>query len=241
MSEFSYDFPHPAFSAGNRGAGSDWAEPPAVSKPPPANVFTAAAWGEFLYVLLGLATSILFFVLTITLIAVGAGLAIIYVGVPLLALGLLVARAGAYLAAGLGRVLLGWPIQPQRPIAIRRAGPIGAMTAVVRDGTSWRSVAFHVLRILIAPVAFAFSLAFYASGLGSLSYWFWQHWLPYQSAPDGTRHRGAQLWPGFFLDTWPRMLVLIGVGGILLALAPRVTRFFTNLDRALLAGLVAGR
>ncbi len=230
---------------------ADWFEEPNQGRPwpgPPTpvvvrrgkGVFSAASWAELLYAVIDLVPAIVFFVLTITFVAVGVGLAVIYVGLPLLALGLLIARAGGHLQRTMAAILLGLPVSGPGPIRRRRPGPIGVLTAILTDPGCWRAVSYHCLKIVLAPFSFAFAVAFYAAGLGGLTYGLWERYLPYQSASDGSRHRGMQWWPDYFVDTVPRMVVLAAVGLGLLLLAPRVVRFFTTIDRVLIGSLLGG-
>ena len=209
--------------------------------PRPANgLFSPSSWGELLYAIVDLVPTITLFALTVTLLATGVGLAVVYVGVPILAVGLLLARGGGHLQRTLAGLLLGLPVTGPGPIRRRRPGPVGTLTAVVTDPACWRAVSYFCLKIVLAPVTFAFAVSVWAAGLGGLTYPLWQPSLPYQTAPDGGVHRGAQLWPGYFVDTWPRMVVLAAVGAGLLVLAPRVVRFLTTIDRVLIAGLLGG-
>ena len=183
----------------------------------PAGVLRPASWAEALYAVIDLAPAITFFVLSVTLISVGLGLTIIYVGLPLLALALLIARAGGHLQRILAAVLLDLPVSPPAPIRRRKPGPIGALTSILLDPGCWRAVTYHGIKILLAPVTFSFAIAFYATGLGGVTYGLWQHYLPLETAADGSRHRGMQWWNGYYVDTWPRMLLLAVVGALFLA------------------------
>lgn len=241
-----------SFDHADQQWASDWFDPAGIKPGPPAfrapvavrashGVFSVQAWAELLYAVLDLAPSIFFFVVTVTLISVGTGLTIIYVGLPLLALGLLVARAGGHLQRTMAGVLLQLPVPGPARIRLRKPTPIGALTSVLADPGCWRAVTYHCVKILLAPITFAFAVGFYAAGLGALSYGLWQRYLPYQSASDGSRHRGAQWWPDYFIDTWPRMLLLAGCGALILLAAPATVRFFTTIDRILIASLLGRR
>ena len=217
------------------------------SGPPPpvvvrrgGGVFSGASWAELLYAVIDLVPAIIFFVLTITVLAVGAGLSIIYIGLPLLALGLLMARVGGHLQRALASALLALPVPGPGPIRRRTPGPIGMLTAIVSDPGCWRAVSYYCLKIVLAPFTFAFALGSYTAGLGGVTYWIWQRYLPLERAADGTSHRGMQWSPGYFVDTVPRMIVLAVVGGGILVLAPRVVRFCTTIDRVLIASLLGG-
>ncbi len=155
-----------------RNPGRPWPGPPTPVVVRRGNgVFSAASWAELLYAVIDLVPAIVFFVLTITFVAVGVGLAVIYVGLPLLALGLLIARAGGHLQRTMAAILLGLPVSGPGPIRRRRPGPIGVLTAILTDPGCWRAVSYHCLKIVLAPFSFAFAVAFYAAGLGGLTYW----------------------------------------------------------------------
>ncbi len=203
-------------------------------------IFSTASWAELLYAVVDLIPAIVFFVLTVTLLAAGAGLAVIYIGLPVLAVGLLMARAGGHLQRVLAAVLLDLAVPGPGPIRRRRSGPIGVLTAILTDPGCWRAVSYQCLKILLAPFTFAFAVSFYAGGLGGVTYWIWWRYLPYQSASDGSRHRGMQWWPDYFVDTVPRIILLAAVGVVMLLLAPRVVRFFTTIDRVLIGSMLGG-
>ncbi|MGS0686565.1 sensor domain-containing protein [Nakamurella sp. GG22] len=196
------------------------------------------SWAELVYVVIDLVPSILFLVLPVTLLAVGLGLAVIYVGVPLLALGLLVARFGGMVQRTMALALLGLPSAAPGWREPRRPGPISALTAVLRDGVGWRAVGYFVIKLALAPVTFAVAVAFYAAGLGALTYPVWHGYLPEQAASDGSLHRGMQWWPDFFVDGWASMAVLALIGAGILWCAPRVVGFLTTIDRMLIAALL---
>lgn len=223
------------------GSAAPWSEPPPlVVVRRGRGVFSRASWAELLYAVVDLVPAITFFVLTVTLLAVGVGLSIVYLGLPLLALGLLIARAGGHLQRALAAVLLGLPVAGPVPIRRRKPGPIGVLTAILSDPGCWRAVTYYCLKMVLAPITFAFALAFHAAGIGGATYWIWQRYLPPERAADGTVHRGMQWQPGYFVDTVPRMILLAVVGAGILTLAPRIVRFFTTIDRVLIASLLGG-
>jgi hypothetical protein len=199
------------------------------------------AWAELVYAVVDLVPAILFFVLVVTLLAVGVGLAVIYVGVLIGVLGLLVARFGGLVQRSMALALLDLPTDPPAWTRPRRGGPIAALGAVLRDPANWRAVAYFCIKIVLAPLTFSLAIAFYSAGLGAITYPIWRPYLPEQVAWDGSIHRGTQLWPDFFIDTWPAMVVfgLVGLG--VLWCAPRVVAFLTTIDRILIVTLLARR
>jgi len=197
------------------------------------------SWAEALYAVIDLAPAIAFFVAIVTLLAVGTSLAIIYVGVPILAMGLLVARLGGLVQRSLGLALLDLPTASPGWAGPRRSGPISALAAILRDPGNWRAVAYFVIKIVLAPVTFAVAVGLYAGGLGALSYSLWRPFLAEQAASDGSLHRGAQWWPGFFVDSWASMALLALIGLGVLWCAPRVVAFLTTIDRILIVSLLS--
>ncbi len=209
-----------------------------VSTPPRRGLRSAQSWKELVYTLIDLFPSIVFFVLPVTFLAVGLGLSVIYLGVPMLALALLVARFGGMLQRALALALLDLPSTAPGWPPSRRSGPVGALVAVLRNPAGWRAVGYFVIKLVLAPVTFAVAVAGYAAGLGAISYPAWRTHLPEQMASDGSLHRGTQWWPDFFVDTWPRMAILAVLGSGVLWCAPRAVGFLTGIDRILIVTLL---
>jgi hypothetical protein len=213
--------------------------PVQITRPPRNGLRSPRSWGELLYAVLDLAPAIAFFVLIVTLMSVGLGLVIIYVGVPIIVLALLTARLGGLVQRSLALALLDLPSSPPGWTMPRRPGPISALGAALRDPAGWRAIAYFVIKIVLAPLTFSVAVGFYAYGLGAVSYPLWRPFLPQEMASDGSLHRGAQWWPDFFIDGWASMtmLALIGVG--VLWCAPRVVAFLTTIDRILITSLLS--
>lgn len=205
-----------------------------------AGLRSPRSWAELLYAVLDLAPAIAFFVLIVTLLSVGAGLAIIYIGVPILVLALLIARLGGLVQRSLALALLDLPSSAPRWVAARRPGAISAVGAVLGDPAGWRAVAYFVIKIVLAPVTFAVAVGLYAYGLGAITYPLWRPYLPLEQASDGSLHRGAQWWPDFFIDGWASMALLALLGMGVLWCAPRVLSFLTTIDRVLIGSLLTG-
>lgn len=219
-------------------ATPDPPRPVQLTRPPRNGLRSPRSWAELLYAVLDLAPAIAFFVVIVTLMSVGLGLVIIYIGVPIMALALLVARLGGLVQRSLALALLDLPstapawAQPHRP------GPISALGAVFRDPAGWRAIAYFMIKIVLAPVTFGVAVGLYAYGVGALTYSLWRPFLPEVMASDGSLHRGDQLWPDFFIDGWASMTVLALIGAGVLWCAPRVVAFLTTVDRVLISSLL---
>ena len=220
-------------------ATPDAPRPTQLTRPPRNGLRSARSWAELLYVVIDLVPAIAFFVVSVTLIFVGLGLVIIYVGVPIIALALLAARLGGLVQRSLALALLDLPSTPPAWARPHRTGPISALGAVLRDPAGWRAIAYFVIKIVLAPVTFGVAVGLYAYGLGALTYTLWRPFLPEVVASDGSLHRGEQLWPDFFIDGWASMTVLALIGAGVLWCAPRVVAFLTTIDRVLITSLLS--
>ncbi len=198
----------------------------------------AVAAAEFLFCLVDLPAAIFFFTATVTLLAVGVGTVAIYLGLPILAAGLLLARAGGDLSRLLGVALLGLRLPGPGPIRVRRAGLWGRLLSVLGAPSCWRAVVFQVLDIVLAPTRFTVALTCYITGLSGLTYPLWRVWLPAQRAADGSWHRGAQWGPGHFADTPSMIAVTMVFGAVVFWMAPKAVRVLVTVDRAVMAALL---
>jgi hypothetical protein len=215
--------------------------PGSRARPPAPGLASPRTWAEALYAVIDLAPAIAFFVMTVTLLSVGLGLTVVYVGIPILMVALFVARLGGLVQIGLARSLLGMPVPAPGPFVRRRPGFVGAVRSVLGDGAAWRAVGYFGLKIVLAPITFGLAVGFYAYGLGAVSYPIWRPYLPAQRLANGSVHRGAQWWPGYFIDTVPRMVFLAVLGVLVLWIVPRVVRITLTIDRMLIAGLLGRR
>ena len=134
--------PHPVWRVRLRGVAPwakyglvPWRSPRPLQPPPPAR-----GWNEFLYVALGAPIGLAWLILLVTLLAVGVSLAIVTIGLPLLAFTLLLWRWGADTERERAALVLGAPIARARagcspPGAA--AGPRGAPAcATARPGAT---------------------------------------------------------------------------------------------------------
>jgi len=163
--------------------------------------FERRTWAELLYALVGLFQGIFGFVFTVTSLSVSAGLAITFVGLPLMALtGLASRHLGFGMRAG-GNLLLGDDIPPPPPF-VGRPGLLGWIRACLTDGASWRARLYLVLKLPLGILSFVVGVTFYAYGLGGGAYPLWRPLLPCQGKDfDGICHRGVQVNSHYYLDT----------------------------------------
>lgn len=140
---------------------------------------------DFAYTFSGLPLALVSFSLLVSLFAASIGTAVIFVGIPLLALTLLLARGFADLER-IRLVRLTGVVAP-RP---RYAGPpegagwFRRVTTPIGQGQSWLDLLYAVVNLPIAIVTFALPIVWWAMALGGLTYWYWGKFIPYGDSHD---------------------------------------------------------
>jgi signal transduction histidine kinase len=108
----------------------------------------ARAPREFLYIFLGAPLGLLWFVGLVTAIAVGIATSVVIVGIPMLAVTLLLWRWGANVERERAALVLGVPIaRPPRRTAT--GGPLARWEARATDRAAWKELAYM---LLLGPV-----------------------------------------------------------------------------------------
>ena len=152
------------------------------------------------------------------------------------------------LATGLGRRLgaahrrLAEGLLGERvpPPALPRQGSLGRLGAGLRDGPSWRALAYTLLKAPIA-VAEGYAVFLWAAGLANLTYPFW--WGLFRNHPPGVRLSpvlAGTPFPGrvLHISTYPGTFLAFAAGVVMVLAAPWVTRAVVAADRRLLRGLL---
>lgn len=134
---------------------------------------------DFAYTFLGLPLAVVAFSLVIPLFSVGLGTLVIFIGFPLLALMLLVARGFADIERVRLEHLNGVPVRrPRYEPAPATAGWFRRMVNPLRQPQAWLDFGYHVLNLPMAIIAFVLPVAWWAAALGGLTYWYWGRFLP---------------------------------------------------------------
>jgi signal transduction histidine kinase len=114
----------------------------------------AATWRGVLFLLLNLPLGIIGFVCVTTALALGAGLVVTVIGIPVLAFGLQLCRVLGTIERVRARWLLGlWIDAPSRRPR-RRAGGLGSMFAALADPVSWRTALYLFIRLPWSIISF---------------------------------------------------------------------------------------
>ncbi|MCZ2836982.1 sensor histidine kinase [Modestobacter sp. VKM Ac-2985] len=204
------------------------AEPPAQAEHPVAHEPRRSWWRQLGidtgYVLLAFPLSVLAFVLVITLLAVGLGTLVVWVGLPVLVLGLLVARGLATLERRqLPEVLrreLPTPVyrraEPDASLARRLIRPLG-------DPQGWLDALHAVLRMVVSIPAFVVTVVWWSITLAGLTAVTWDWSIPY----DGSGQAGNDTLPeliGLGDSATTRVLLSTAIGVLFALTLPAVVR-----------------
>ena len=193
---------------------------------PAASPRSALARGarDFVYVASGLPLGIAWLVVLVTLLAVGVSLALITVGIPILAFTLLLVRWGANVERERAALALGAPISRPRRLPARSDRLIDRLLAPLRDRRTWRDLGYMLLLGPVGIAAGTLSISLWSAALAALAA---PVFAP--GAPDGS-----------FLDDLGGLVYAVAVCGIALAaLAALITRALAAGCASLAQGLLA--
>jgi len=199
--------------------------------------FEGRSWREFSYLMLSLPLSILMFTLAVTMLSLGAGLLVTFVGIPLLAATLVTCRGFGTLERARARGLLGLDVAEPEPLRPRERGVLAWTGAVFRSGSSWRHLLYALLHLPWAVFAFAVAVSFWAYGWAMLTYplWFWV--FPVWAGQGGIQLYGDEA-HRIYLDN-PFEITMTALVGLLFTMAtPWIVRGLTTVDRVLVHGLL---
>ncbi|MGW0419286.1 sensor histidine kinase [Streptomyces sp. NPDC003015] len=199
--------------------------------------FEGRTWREFGYVLLSLPISILMFTYAVTMISLGAGLLVTFLGIPVFAAGLAGCRGLGALERARARGLLGLEVGDPEPLRIGKSGFMAWMGAVLKSGTSWRTLLYSVLQLPWAVFSFVVAVNFWVYGWALLTYplWFWV--FPAYAGQDGLQLYGDET-HHIYLNN-PFEIGVTALVGLLFTLStPWIVRALTTVDRVMVHGLL---
>ncbi|MEU2621891.1 sensor domain-containing protein [Streptomyces sp. NPDC007157] len=206
---------------------------PAVLRAP----FEARSWREFAYVLLSLPIGVALFVWTVTMLSLGVGLLVTFIGIPLLAAALAGCRGFGALERARARGLLRLEVADPEPLRMRKPGVMAWIGAVLKSGTSWRHLLYAVIQFPWSMFSFVVALNFWAYGWALLTYplWFWV--FPMYAGQGGLQLYG-DAHHSVYLDN-PFEITVTALVGLLFTLAtPWIVRALTLVDRLMVHGLL---
>ena len=179
---------------------------------PFALLYSPKTWLSIAFMLTSLVLGVFWFVVLVTLVSTGAGLAITFVGIPLLVLTMIIWTYGARLERSRVGGMLGVHIAnpyktlPNRPWTAR-------LKAFVTDLAVWRDLIYLILLFPIGIAEFVITVVgiSVAGAFATLPLYYW-------ATPDGSTIFAGD--GGFTVDTLPEALLgaLVGIPALLLVL-----------------------
>ncbi|MEU6271658.1 sensor domain-containing protein [Streptomyces populi] len=185
--------------------------------------FGRRALAVLLYALVAFPLALIGFVLTLVGLLVGGALSVTTLGLWLIAVTVRGALALGGLQRALARGLLGMDIEEPE----RRPGPgvLGWRRALLADRVGWRAVACALAAPFTAVFGWLAVIVGYAWGVLLTLHPLLEHWNhETRRGGDGTERRVSLEFLGIQLDTWPRWLIPVTLGLLLLASAAWLLR-----------------
>jgi hypothetical protein len=172
--------------------------------------------GSLAYLVLNLPVGIAGFVFVVTAVTVGLGTAVIWVGVPVLALALLVWRAGARLERRRVHALLGTYIAtPYRPLPEAMSGQ---WRTRVKDPATWKDMVYFLLLLPIGIAEFTTMMVSWVTSVWLLFLPFYFGFVPRDWYPEVWGHLLADVHSTFEALPWSAL------GALLLAMTIILTK-----------------
>lgn len=127
------------------------------------------AWGALLYMILALATGIIYFTWAVTGLSVSAGLIVLIIGVPLTWLFFLSFRGIALIEGRIVEALLGVRM-PRRTVFIRKgSGWWGSVKGVFTTRSTWSSLMYLILMLPLGVLYFSVFITLIAASLSMIA------------------------------------------------------------------------
>ncbi|PPK68780.1 sensor domain-containing protein [Actinokineospora auranticolor] len=171
--------------------------------------------GSLGYLLMNLPVGIAGFVTFVVLLSVGVGTAVVWVGLPVLALAVVAARVSARVERARVYAMLDTYIaSPYPPLPER-----GRWKARVRDSSTWKDMAYFLVLLPVGIAEFTTVVVFWSLALGAT-------FLPvyYRFLPDGEYRVFDTENPVWVVDSFVEALAFTGLGLVVFAIAIPLTR-----------------
>ncbi|WP_030782712.1 sensor histidine kinase [Streptomyces sp. NRRL S-920] len=210
-----------------------WRRLPAGLRAP----FEARTWKEFGYLLLSLPIGLTSFAFAVTMLSLGVGLLVTFVGIPVLAGALAGCRGIGALERTRARGLLDLDVAAPEPLRPKGRGPMAVIGAVLKSGASWRHLLYSVVLLPWSLFSFTVAVIFWWYGWLMVTYplWFWL--FPMYAGQDGIQLVGGD-GRNIYLDNPFEIGVTAGTGLLITLATPWILRALTTVDRLLVISLL---
>jgi signal transduction histidine kinase len=177
------------------------------------------------------------FVIVVVGFSVGVSTLVVVVGLPVLAVTVTAARGFAGLerfrVRNLGKPALSPDYLPVPP----GTGWFRRMLVPLRDPQSWLDLGWGVAGFVTGTTVFVLAVVWWAAAAGGLTYWFWQHSLPF--GPHTTNTLAYHL--GLGTGRQPEIWLNAFFGGVAVVTLPSVMRFGASLHSGLARMILSSR
>jgi len=232
--------PQPAARPSTGAPSGDAAPAPAGTPPQPSAGRSAAAaffgviaqrqtWLNVAYLALSFPLGLLYFLFLVTGTALGLGLAILWVGIPILLIVMGAWWAFAAFERAQARVLLGIDCGPTPRPWEQEHGLLSRLRAHVTDPSTWRSLGFVLVKFPLGIVSFGLLVA-----VGAL----FDVLVLAPSIQLSTRTDGVFSFFGWQIDSWWETLPLIPLGVLVLFIGLHLLNLLAALWRLLVEALL---
>ncbi|MEV3860220.1 sensor domain-containing protein [Streptomyces sp. NPDC050095] len=127
--------------------------------PPVRFAYDRHTWKEIAYLLSSFPLAVLGFVYALTMLALGAGLTVTVIGLPLIAAALMGARQLGKAERGRARALLGVQVDEPSPLPRQRGdGFFGWLWNGLKDSVGWRAMLYELIRLPWGILTFVVTL-----------------------------------------------------------------------------------
>ncbi|MFE9820925.1 sensor histidine kinase [Streptomyces sp. NPDC005791] len=212
--------------------------------PPAKHLFPAAlrapldarTWRELGYLVLSLPISVVLFSFAVTMVSLGMGMLITFLGIPILAAGLAMCRGFGVMERGRARGLLRLEVADPAPVR-GKGGLMSWVGAVLKSGVSWRHLLYAVLHMPWAVFAFTVAVTFWSYGWAAFTYPLWRWVFPVYASVDGIQLYGDATHQ-IYLDSPFELAVTSTLGLALVLVTPWIVRGLVSVDRLMVLGLL---
>lgn len=188
--------------------------------------------GSAVYLLMNMPLGIAWFTVATTLTTLGIGTAIIWIGLPIVALSVLLWRGGAQVERARAYALLDTYVSPPyRPLP--EGGQALRWKARLRDVATWRDLAYLLLLLPIGIIQFTLMVSFWATSLALAG-------LPiyYRFLPSGAYHFPSYELRWISVDSGLEALPWAALGVLCIALSVKLTRALAGAHARYARGLL---
>jgi signal transduction histidine kinase len=212
--------------------------------------FEARTWKETIHLLLNMPIGIATFTIVVTGFALGFGLLITLIGIPILIAMLYVSRGMGWFERARAKLLLDLDVpRPYRPDPTSDRWwrvPVSRLT----DPATWTEIAYHLLMLPIGVITFTIAFTFWAVGglllIAPIAPWWpdsvrvFDAWV--QITVTNAPHTVVLGTPGsgstWVIDTPSEFAIISLIGLLILFLTPWVVRGVATANRALVRGML---